>query len=102
MTPRKTFLAALLIAALGSSGCSTVGRLNPFDKKDKGPSELASEGPRISIVAADQLLEPAAARTCFISSIGRTSAQLEGASAICGHSRAIASASARSLASTMK
>ena len=61
MTPRKTLLAALLIAALGSSGCSTVGRLNPFDKKDKGPSELASEGPRISIVAADQLLEPAAA-----------------------------------------
>lgn len=61
MTPRKTLLAALLIAALGSSSCSTVSKLNPFDKKDKSPSELASEGERISIVPADQVLEPAAA-----------------------------------------
>ena len=61
MTPRKTLLAALLIAALSASGCSTVSRLNPFDKKDEAPSELASEGERISIVPADQLLEPAAA-----------------------------------------
>jgi outer membrane protein assembly factor BamB len=61
MTPRKTLLAALMIAALGAGGCSTVGKLNPFDKKDKNPSELAGEGERISIVPADQRLEPAAA-----------------------------------------
>ena len=61
MTPRKTLLAAFLIAMLGASGCSTVGRLNPFDKKEKTPSELAGEGVRISIVPADQRLEPAEA-----------------------------------------
>ena len=61
MTSRKALLAALLIAALGASGCSTVSKLNPFDKKDKGPAELAGEGTRISIVAADQRLEPAEA-----------------------------------------
>lgn len=61
MIRRKTILAAVLIAALGASGCSTVGRLNPFHKGDKGPAETAGEGQRISIIAADQVLEPAAA-----------------------------------------
>lgn len=61
MMSRKTILAALLVATLGVSACSTIGRLNPFDKKDKGPAELAGEGQRISIIPPDQLLEPAAA-----------------------------------------
>ena len=61
MMRRQTILAALLIAALGASSCSTVSKLNPFDKKDKGPSELAGEGQRISIIPADQRLEPAEA-----------------------------------------
>jgi len=62
MTPRsKTLLAALLVAALGASGCSTVSRLNPFDRKDDSPAETAGEGQRISITPADQRLEPAEA-----------------------------------------
>lgn len=61
MTRRTTILAAVLIGALATSGCSTLSNLNPFDKKDDAPSELAGEGQRISIIAADQLLEPAEA-----------------------------------------
>jgi outer membrane protein assembly factor BamB len=57
---RNRLLIALLVAALGASGCSTIGRLNPFKGKDN-PQEIASEGERISIVPADQLLEPAEA-----------------------------------------
>ncbi|CAN7333375.1 PQQ-binding-like beta-propeller repeat protein [Phenylobacterium sp. LjRoot219] len=49
-----------MVAALGASGCSTLGKLNPFDGKD-GPKETASAGERISIVPADQRLEPAEA-----------------------------------------
>ncbi len=61
MTPRqKSLLAVALIAALGASGCATISKINPFHGKD-GPKEIASEGERISIVAADQKLEPAAA-----------------------------------------
>ncbi len=60
MMTRSTILAALLVAALGASGCATVSRLNPFDKKDEGPAELAGEGQRISIIPPDQVLEPAA------------------------------------------
>jgi outer membrane protein assembly factor BamB len=62
MTSRRNiFLAACLVAALGASGCSTLSRLNPFDRKDDGPQEFAGEGERISIVPADQRLEPAEA-----------------------------------------
>ncbi len=61
MIRRSTILAAVAVAALGVSGCSTVGRLNPFDRKDDKPSELAGEGQRISIIPADQRLEPAEA-----------------------------------------
>lgn len=61
MIRRSTYLAAVLVAALGASSCSTVGNLNPFAKKDKGPAELAGEGQRISIIPADQRLEPAEA-----------------------------------------
>ena len=61
MMRSRTFLLAVMVAALGVSGCSTVSSLNPFAKKDKGPAELAGEGQRISIIPADQILEPAAA-----------------------------------------
>ena len=61
MMNRTTFLAALLVAALGVSSCATVNRLNPFDKNDDGPAELAGEGQRISIIPPDQILEAAPA-----------------------------------------
>ena len=59
MTPRRALLAALLVGTVGVSGCSTLSRLNPFDKND--PQETAGEGERISIVPADQRLEAAEA-----------------------------------------
>jgi outer membrane protein assembly factor BamB len=60
MTPSaKSLLAVLMIAALGASGCSTISRINPFHGAT--PKETATEGDRISIVAADQKLEPAEA-----------------------------------------
>jgi outer membrane protein assembly factor BamB len=60
MTPSQTrLLAALMAAALGVSACSTVNRLNPF--KGSTPKEVATEGDRISIISADQKLEPAEA-----------------------------------------
>lgn len=61
MNRRSTILAAVAVAALGLAGCSTVSRLNPFDRGDDKPSELAGEGQRISIIPADQRLEPAEA-----------------------------------------
>ena len=58
MTPRaNSLLAFLMIAALGASGCSTIGKINPF--KGKETKEIATDGDRISIVSADQKLEPA-------------------------------------------
>jgi outer membrane protein assembly factor BamB len=60
MTPSQTrLLAALMVAALGLSACSTVDRFNPF--KGSTPKEVATEGDRISIISADQKLEPAEA-----------------------------------------
>lgn len=61
MTPRrrKLLLVALLTAAVGASGCSTMSRLNPFQGKS-GPKEVA-EGQRISIIPQDQVLAPAEA-----------------------------------------
>lgn len=60
MTPsRKSLVAAVLIACLGASGCSTISRINPFH--GKGPPQETAEGERISIVPADQKLEPAEA-----------------------------------------
>lgn len=56
MTLRRTrLLPVLMVAALGASGCSTLGHLNPFH--GKAPKETAAEGERISIVPADQRLE---------------------------------------------
>jgi outer membrane protein assembly factor BamB len=59
MTPRTRLLSLLLIAAISASGCSTVGKLNPF--KGKSGKEVAAEGERISIIASDQKLEVAEA-----------------------------------------
>jgi len=56
---RKSLLAVLVIVALGASGCATMQRINPF--KGKETKEIASEGERISIISADQKLEPAEA-----------------------------------------
>jgi outer membrane protein assembly factor BamB len=56
---QKTLPAVLLVAALGVAGCSTVSRLNPFH--GSAPKEVATEGDRISIVGADQKLEPSEA-----------------------------------------
>jgi outer membrane protein assembly factor BamB len=57
MTPRfKSFAAILIIAALGASGCSTMRKINPFHGKEA--KEVATEGDRISILSADQKLEP--------------------------------------------
>lgn len=61
MIRRTTILAAVLTGALAASGCSTLSNLNPFGDKDKGPEEFAGEGQRISIIPADQILEPAEA-----------------------------------------
>jgi outer membrane protein assembly factor BamB len=56
---RTRLLPFLLIALLGASGCSTVGKINPFH--GKGEKEVASEGERISIIPSDQKLEVAEA-----------------------------------------
>ena len=60
MTSRqKSLIAVAMIAALGVSACSTVRRLNPFHGSEA--KETSTEGDRISIVTADQKLEPAEA-----------------------------------------
>jgi outer membrane protein assembly factor BamB len=60
MTPmrRTRLLAVLLTVSVAVAGCSTIGKLNPFGK---GGKKEVAEGERISIVAADQKLEPAEA-----------------------------------------
>jgi len=59
MTPSaKSLAAVLIVAALGASGCSTISRINPFHGSSE-PKEVATEGDRISIISADQKLEPA-------------------------------------------
>jgi len=55
---RPIVLALLLSAALGASGCSTVGRLNPF-RGSAAPKEAATEGQRISILPPEEQLAPA-------------------------------------------
>ncbi|MFN3522426.1 MAG: PQQ-binding-like beta-propeller repeat protein [Phenylobacterium sp.] len=55
---RLVLTAALIAAAVGASGCSTINRFNPFDRDDE-VQEVAGEGERISIVAADEKVEPA-------------------------------------------
>lgn len=58
---RNGLLALFLTAAVAVSGCSTINRLNPFDRDDDGPSETAAEGDRIAVIAANQTLEVAEA-----------------------------------------
>ena len=57
---RQLFLVLALTAAVGVAGCSTVSRLNPFHGP-AGPKETATEGQRISIIPADEVLAPAEA-----------------------------------------
>jgi outer membrane protein assembly factor BamB len=63
MTLRRTRLVpVLMVAALGASGCSTLGHLNPFHGRGAPQEkETASEGERISIIPAGERLEVSAA-----------------------------------------
>ena len=56
ISKRSVALVALMSAAVTVSGCSTVSKLNPFDKSEKNKS-TASQGQRISIIAFDQKVE---------------------------------------------
>jgi len=53
----KSCALTALTAAVFLSGCSTVNRLNPFDKSDE-PNEIATQGERISIVAFEEGISP--------------------------------------------
>ncbi|THD76195.1 MAG: dehydrogenase [Phenylobacterium sp.] len=55
---RQLLLAALLTAAVGAAGCSTISRINPFHGGGDKNKETA-EGQRISIVQQDEVLAPA-------------------------------------------
>lgn len=63
MTPRRRhlLLALLMTAAVGVSGCSSVSKLNPFQGGQTKGKETATEGERISIIPADEMLAPAEA-----------------------------------------
>jgi outer membrane protein assembly factor BamB len=52
---RTSRLFLVCSAVVAVSGCSTIGKLNPFNK-DKEAVEVAGEGERISIVAANEQL----------------------------------------------
>jgi outer membrane protein assembly factor BamB len=54
MTRRFRLTACLLVVALAASGCSTVGKLNPFHGKK---TKEVAEGERINVVADDQKLQ---------------------------------------------
>ncbi|MBU4436405.1 MAG: PQQ-like beta-propeller repeat protein, partial [Alphaproteobacteria bacterium] len=53
---RSVALIALMSAAMTVSGCSTVAKLNPFDKPEKDKA-TATQGQRISVIAFDQKVE---------------------------------------------
>jgi outer membrane protein assembly factor BamB len=57
MTRRSRLIALAVVAAFAVSGCSTVGKLNPFNGKSK--TKEVAEGERIDIVTADQKLQVA-------------------------------------------
>ena len=61
----KSLLAVLMVAALGASGPAppsvTISKMNPFSTVSDAAKEVATEGDRISILSADQKLEPAEA-----------------------------------------
>jgi outer membrane protein assembly factor BamB len=56
---RHGLLALLLTAALVTSGCSTISKINPFHKAEK--KDTASEGTRVPIIDLDSKVEPAEA-----------------------------------------
>ena len=53
---RGAVFSAVALAALILSGCSTIQRLNPFDRDD-GPQARASQGNRIPVIALNQQLQ---------------------------------------------
>ena len=57
MTRRPRLIAFALVAAFALSGCSTVGKINPFHGKSK--SKEVAEGERIDVVVSDQKLQQA-------------------------------------------
>jgi outer membrane protein assembly factor BamB len=54
---RNGILALMLTVAVAAAGCSTVGKINPFHKKDDGPKEFAAAGQRVAVVAFDDKIE---------------------------------------------
>ncbi len=56
---RNGLLALMLTVSVAATGCSTVGRINPFNKEKDGPKETASEGQRVAVVAFDDKVEAA-------------------------------------------
>jgi outer membrane protein assembly factor BamB len=57
MTRRSRLTAFALVAAFALSGCSTVGKINPFHGKSKDKD--VAEGERIDVVVSDQKLQQA-------------------------------------------
>ena len=60
MSKRSVALIALMSAAVTVTGCSTISKLNPFDKAEKDKA-TATQGQRISVIAFDQKVESAEA-----------------------------------------
>jgi outer membrane protein assembly factor BamB len=56
ISKRSVALIALMSATMTVSGCSTISKINPFDKSDKNKSK-ATQGQRISVIAFDQKVE---------------------------------------------
>jgi outer membrane protein assembly factor BamB len=59
-TKRYLLLTAMMTAAVSVAGCSTISKINPFDKKEENKT-LATQGQRISVIAFDQKVEQAEA-----------------------------------------
>src|SRR5690606_14085675 len=56
---RQLTLISLAAACAALSGCSTVSRLNPFNRGGDEENSIASQGERIPVIALDQSLKPA-------------------------------------------
>jgi outer membrane protein assembly factor BamB len=56
ISKRSVALIALMSATMTVSGCSTISKINPFDKSDKDKAK-ATQGQRISVIAFDQKVE---------------------------------------------
>ncbi len=57
ISKRSVALIALMSAAVTVSGCSTISKINPFDKSDEKDKAKATQGQRISVIAFDQKVE---------------------------------------------